>query len=167
MNHTVQSKLNWKTVLGGLAAVVAFVGSVVSILQWWHDRPHHKVAGEWTMTTQTLQSDLSAYRGMTLTYSIVIEQDGKSLTGKGEKLGEQLQNQPYREYEPKDRVPVELVGSLNGDAIQAMITEHGKIRETTGNFNWKLQSGSWQGTFESEAANSKGNTFLIPVLNGG
>jgi len=159
-------KSSWDKLFTGTVAVVGLVGSIVGIsvgvLPILQGR--HPVTGLWTLTTQTENSTEDSFKGMELTYTVNFTSDGGHITGTGEKLGQKLAGQSYMPYEPKARTPINIRGSFgfSGDSLDAVFTEAGEKRPTSGHLalKWDRKSKSWLGTFDSEAATSTGDASL-------
>lgn len=164
MDSVTTNKFSWGKLATGTVAIVGLVGSVVGIasgvLPGFEAR--HAPRGTWTLMTQTEHSTENNFKGMELKYSLNLTCNGTHITGKGEKLGEQLAGKGYTPYAGKARTPIYIDGSVDGNSLDALFTESGEIRKTSGHLalKWDGKSKSWFGTFDSEAATSSGTASL-------
>jgi hypothetical protein len=152
-------KINVGALIGGLVTLVTLVGGVLAIKQYIDQNPSN-VNGTWAMENVTENTSNSRYRNMKLTYRVVLVQNGNSFTGTGEKTGEQVEGKPVRELIGKERTPIEITGSVNGNSVHASFVDHGTERESDGAFDWTLKNGGWRGTFSASAADSSGSSVL-------
>jgi hypothetical protein len=89
-----------------------------------------------------------------LSFDLAISQNGKSFTGRGEKVSENGRSLPAT-----SRTPIRVEGSINGNRVEATFYEVGASRKTTGRFVWKINdTGELNGTFASTAAHTRGKS---------
>lgn len=159
-------KLTFRKIIAGTLTLLGLVGTVVSIATGVIPvlPGRHKVDGTWTLKTQTENSTENKYKGMELTYTVNLNREGTHITGKGHKQGEKLAGGTYTPYEGKARTSIDIDGSLDldGDSLNAVFTEEGERRQTSGHLELNWNGKSWAGTFNSEAAASSGTASLSP-----
>ena len=115
------------------------------------------LTGEWQVVNTVQKTAYKSFDNMNVGFRLKINQQGKELTGKGEKFSENGQTLP-----PASRTPIHVTGSIDGDKVVATFVEDGRLRRTNGRFVWRLQTRGDQlaGTFVSTAANSSGRSAL-------
>lgn len=151
--ETNRKKLTWGACAGALVTAVTLVCGAFEIFP--HLDPPPNINGSWIIETKTTDTSYSAFKNLDLTYTVQFVQDGNSFKGSGEKTTEN-----GREVEGKAHTPIRIMGTINGDSIDASFTEEGTVRESHGEFHWKLSKDSCVGTFLTTAANSKGTSSL-------
>jgi cytoskeletal protein RodZ len=118
------------------------------------------LSGGWTMTNEVQASELRTFRGLRLVYEIELLQDGANVSGTGHKLSEN-----GRALRGAARTPITLSGTVDGSRVHLTFREKGQRRESGGSFQFRLaDDGSLQGTFESDAAKSSGQSILRRAL---
>ncbi|MGH7961034.1 MAG: transglycosylase domain-containing protein [Candidatus Binatia bacterium] len=111
--------------------------------------------GWWELTNQIESTSYSAYQGLRLGYRLFLRQEGKRITGQGQKWAENGRGVPSSR-----QTPITLTGSINGSSVQVTFTEHGAQRRSGGSFHWQLSPDqtSLQGSFSSSAASTSGSS---------
>ncbi len=120
-----------------------------------HEFDVQDLNGEWKVINTVEKSALKTYENLQIGFRLTIEQRGKDFTARGEKVSENGRNLPAR-----NRTPIRVTGSIEGDTVLANFTEDGTARRTNGRFIWRLQNenAALTGRFVSAAANSSGKS---------
>ena len=120
-----------------------------------HEFDVQDLNGKWKVINTVEKSALKTYENLQVGFRLTIEQRGKDFTGRGEKVSENGRNLPAR-----NRTPIRVTGSIEGDTVLANFTEDGTARRTNGRFTWRLQNenAALTGRFVSAAANSSGKS---------
>lgn len=115
------------------------------------------LTGEWQVINTVQKTAYKSFDSMKVGFRLKINQQGKEITGKGEKFSENGQTLPAA-----NRTPIHVTGSIDGDKVVATFVEDGTMRRTNGRFVWKLQHGGDKlaGTFVSTAANTSGSSAV-------
>jgi hypothetical protein len=124
-----------------------------------HDQPlapeteRLNIAGEWMITNTVLETNYKPYRHLRLGFRLVVQQDGKTFTGVGEKQQENGHRVPRAA-----RRPIRVQGTIEGRShIAATFWEAGRSRPIRGTFRLTIQDrDSLTGTFVSTAADARG-----------
>jgi hypothetical protein len=96
---------------------------------------------------------------MEIGFALSIEQNGKGITGSGQKVSENGRTLPAG-----SRTPIQLKGQIDGDRIEATFYEQGTARKTNGRFVWRIdKAGRLTGTFVTNAARSSGKSTARKV----
>ena len=112
------------------------------------------LTGRWNVVNTVQKTSYRSYQHLKIGFDLSISQNGKTFTGKGEKVSENGRTLPAG-----NRTPIHVEGSIDGDRIEATFFEQGAVRKTTGRFVWKIdETGGLNGTFASSAANSSGKS---------
>jgi len=111
--------------------------------------------GSWEIRNVVSTTNHPAYRGLWITYRIVLHQDGDQLSGDGEKWAENGRRIPAAQ-----RTPIHVSGEIVGREVRVQFTERGNWRVSGGSFRWRLSpdGGSFSGTFASSAADTRGTS---------
>jgi cytoskeletal protein RodZ len=114
------------------------------------------LSGGWTMTNEVQTSALRTFQGLQLVYELELQHHGVIVSGTGRKISEN-----GRALRGSARTPITLSGTVDGDRVHVTFREQGRRRESGGNFEFQLASdGSLRGTFESDAAKSRGQSIV-------
>ena len=115
------------------------------------------LTGEWRVINTVEKTAYKSYDNLQVGFRLVIDQQGKEFTARGEKLSENGQTLPA-----DSRTPIRVTGSVDGDKVVATFVEDGRGRRTNGRFVWRLQNGgdALAGTFVSSAAKSSGRSAV-------
>ena len=134
------------TLVGALAAGLAIYDRVV-------DSTPFDLTGGWTIEHEIVKTTYSPYRGLLLGYRIHLLQQGKQLTGVGEKRTENGQELPSEAF-----TPIRLSGTVKGRSVSGTFEEEGARRKTSGTFFWEVSDdgNSLVGSYSSTAASSSG-----------
>jgi hypothetical protein len=116
------------------------------------------LTGEWRVINTVEKTTYKSFDNMQVGFRLVINQQGKEFTARGESYPENGRPLPVRH-----RTPIHVTGSIDGDKVVATFVEDGRMRQTNGRFVWKLQKGGLAGTFISTAANSSGRSSLTKL----
>ena len=144
------------TILGGLILALVFF--------YIREKgfPLPDVSGEWTVSSETVETSYKPYIGMLLKYKVIIFCEGPSITGTSEKIWESS-SKGEQTYTGRHRIRGEICGSiekkyLSKDKIKIHIVEHGELRDSTSYHDLIVdkQRRSMRGKFYSTAADSKG-----------
>ena len=73
------------TLLGIITTLLGIIGATMTIAEYFENRRLVNVSGEWIMTNKVKSTSHEPYQNMQLTYHLFLTQDGKRITGKGEK----------------------------------------------------------------------------------
>jgi len=113
------------------------------------------LTGNWTVVNTVDQTSYQAYKNMKVGFNVAINQTGKDFTGKGEKISENGRSLPGA-----SRTPIEVRGTIDGDKVEATLSESGAVRKTSGRFVWRIDktNGGLTGTFVSTAAGASGRS---------
>ena len=121
------------------------------------------ISGQWNLRIKILESTYNPYIGLQIDYIVHLLLQGDRITGRGEKVRDvKPTRELHYEYPNKDRVSFDLVGTLEknyfkSSKINLQITEAGTERITSTSYSLILKNSNFlEGTFESTAANSKG-----------
>ena len=148
------------SVLGGI--VLALLFFVWNDVYWKRDT----LMGVWTLTTTTESTTYDPYVGMVLTYDVILVQQGSNISGTGEKTSERTRSSGSHEYQPANRVRVELEGAIRyrffaSNLIDVHLKEQGRERETSSYLKLEyVDDHELSGTFLSTAADSRGTAVL-------
>jgi len=144
-------------VLGSLAST--FLLGVVALLR----ARVPNLSGVWTVTTTVNSTAWNPYRGMSVTYIVMLSQTGTTIEGVAEKVHEVLSDGGRREYVGVHRLRSEVTGGLVGNIFQKkefqlIFREQGELRNFVSTHRMSLVAGSdlMRGNFTSTAANSSG-----------
>jgi hypothetical protein len=114
--------------------------------------------GSWEIQNVISSTSYPAYRGLRLTYRIVLHQDGERISGDGEKWAENGQRIPAAQ-----RTPIHVSGEMAGREVRVRFTESGSRRDSGGSFRWRLSADGTRvaGTFASSAAAARGVSAAV------
>ena len=117
--------------------------------------------GHWMCILTYETSSLSKYKGMVLTYKVLLWQEGKKLYGTGEKTQAELQDGTKEIYDPGKRIQIEVSGYINKkyhtrSQIVFHIKEEGTLRKSSTIQIVKFKKGKLVGNFISTIADSAG-----------
>jgi hypothetical protein len=129
-----------------------------AILDSMRPRRAGDLSGSWEIQDVVGSTTYPEYRGLRLTYRIVLHQDGERISGDGEKWAENGRRIPASQ-----RTPIHLSGEMAGREVRVRFTESGKLRDSAGNFRWRLSADgtSFAGTFASGAAGARGVSAAV------
>jgi hypothetical protein len=159
--------MKMKGITKNVAASIISAILIALIFFVWNDffcKPSD-ISGVWQVECYVLKSNHSEYEGMTLFFDVLLQQNGREITGTGEKVAEKSKGGEKYEFERDKRVHIEITGKLRNnfiidDKVFLHFVEHGRIRESSTVENMKILSNKlMEGTFFSTAADSSGKTF--------
>lgn len=117
------------------------------------------LTGKWDVVNTVSKTSYNSFNNMEIGFALSIEQNGKGFTGSGQKVSENGRTLPAG-----SRTPIQVKGSINGDAVEATFYEQGTARHTNGRFVWRIdKAGRLTGTFNSTAARSSGKSTARKV----
>lgn len=152
----------WANVLGGVITST-IVGSVAYLLARMPN-----LSGVWTMHVDILDSDYNPYKGMKLTYIVMLSQSSGSLQGVAEKVHEVSKKNPLPgyHYQRAGRMHSTISGGIFGNVFQQkkfqlILHEEGEHRRYVSIADVEVQNdNSLKGSYTSTAANSRGTVTL-------
>jgi hypothetical protein len=129
-----------------------------AILDSMRPRRAGDLTGSWEIQNVVSSTDYPAYRGLRLTYRIVLHQDGERISGDGKKWAENGRRIPAAQ-----RTPIHLSGEMAGREVRVRFTESGNRRDSAGSFRWRLSADGtgFAGTFASSAAAARGVSAAV------
>lgn len=119
------------------------------------------LSGLWRFESETQSTSYNPYRGMKLTYLVLLWQEGPAIYGSGEKVREDL-NGAVRTYTGAQRSRIEIRGYLTKrylarSEVVLHFNEHSESRQSSTMQALKFEGrGKMGGTFASTVANSSG-----------
>ena len=121
-------------------------------------RQGENLNGSWEIRNVVNSTSVPGYRGLRLTYRILLRQEGGRISGDGEKWAENDRRIPAAQ-----RTPIHVSGEVVGREVRVRFTERGSRRVSAGSFRWRLSpdGGSFSGTFASNAADSRGSSAAV------
>ena len=134
-----------------IGTILGAVALLITIIQWVAPEKKTLLKGEWKMTSTVQEAKLSTYVGMEIGWQLLLIQDGKTVSGTGEKI-----RVNKNELDFKDRTRIELEGIIEDDAFTLQFIEKGKLRETVGVFTGTVKDDTFEGVFSQTASDSKG-----------
>lgn len=112
------------------------------------------LSGKWNVVNTVQKTSYRSYQDLKIGFDLSISQNGKNISGTGQKVSENGRSLPAN-----SRTPIEVTGSINGDHVEATFFEHGAVRKTNGRFVWRIdETGGLNGTFVSTAARTSGKS---------
>jgi hypothetical protein len=113
------------------------------------------LTGEWKLINHVEKTAYRSFDNLELGFRLVINQNGSKFTANGEKVSENGRSLPA-----SGRTPIQVIGSIEGDRVEATFFEEGKVRKTNGRFVWRIRrdGSGLEGTFVSSAARSSGKS---------
>ena len=142
-----------KTIIG-IGSIIGVLASGIAIVDYYNDKSLIDLNGQWIIT-DTIET--GKYKNTTIGFQVFITQDGKNFTGEGEKITLNGKNVIQKE---KSRLEL-VAGTIQSNIIRATFIEHGRKRETRGEFIWKkIEKKKLSGEFIS-TANSRGKSIAI------
>ncbi len=119
------------------------------------------LAGLWTFSAITEKTSYNPFKSMTLTYLVLLVQEGNRLIGTGEKIKE-VSSSGTREYEGQNRTRIQITGFITQRFLSKSecvihISEAGERRESSTMHTLKVtRKGPLIGTYVSTVANQIG-----------
>jgi len=139
-----------------IGILIGIIVGILKIVEYHESHPAINLNGEWKIINIVVSTSYSPYQDMQLGYRIFLQQDGKKITGKGEKWWENGKEIPSTAHSP-----IVIEGTLDGMMVTATFTEKGARRITSGSFIWTVSPDGrmLKGSFTSTAANSQGTSI--------
>ena len=165
MPHTVESSSSTKRwtfghVLGVVATAIGIIAGAVAIRDYLQKRPSYDLTGEWRLTNTIESTTYRPFKSLRLGYRLFVRQHGVEFDGNGEKWSENDVDIPSGQHSP-----ITVNGTIDGPRVKATFAERGARRETTGTFEWTLDTSArtMAGRFTSTAADSSGSSRVERV----
>ena len=139
-----------------IGILMGIIGVILGIIEYRESHPSINLTGEWKIINTIDSTSYPLYQDMQLGYRIFLQQDGKKITGEGEKCWENGKEIPSTAHSP-----ISIEGTLDGMVVTATCTEKGARRSTSGSFIWTVSPDGrmLKGSFTSTAANSQGTSI--------
>ena len=148
-----------KKVITFTVACLSLYGVILGILQYHQGTVPHNLVGEWKLNLKINSTSYNTYQGMSVGYKLFLNQNGKVITGQGEKWLVNNKEIPFNQHSP-----ISMDGTLNGNNLVLSFKLKGSKRETVGAFVLKVQNqNKLVGTFSTTGANSKGDVVFNKV----
>lgn len=129
------------------------------------------LSGVWRFESETIATSFNTYRGMKLTYLVLVWQEGPSVYGSGEKVSENLDGK-IRTYTGSDRSRIAIrgyltKGYLSRSRVMLHLDEQSSSRQSSTMQSLHLEhKGRMHGTFASTIANSSGRVLWTRGADG-
>lgn len=141
--------------------------SAVAGVAFWRARVPD-LSGVWTMNVHVQKTDYNPYRGMKLTYIVMLSQSGGQLSGVAEKVHEvsKLNPDPGYHYQKSGRMHSAVSGGIFGNLFQKkkfqlIINEAGKERSYISTLELRVEhKDTFKGSYVSTASNASGTVTL-------
>ena len=145
-----------KHIFGYIGILMGIIVAILVIIEYHESHPSINLNGEWKIINIVDSTSYPLYQDMQLGYRIFLQQDGKKITGKGEKCWENGKEIPSTAHSL-----IVIEGTLDGMILTATFTEEGARRITSGSFIWTVSPDGrmLKGSFTSTAANSQGTSI--------
>lgn len=151
--------------VGGVLAT-AIVGSAA----YWRTRVPD-ISGVWMMTVRVDKSEFNPYKGMKITYIVMLSQRAGNVSGSAEKVYEiSTKNPKGYHYQKSSRMQSRVSGGVLGNVFQRktfqlLFDEAGEHRSYISTVTLRRKhAGLLVGTYDSTAANSSGAVTLTKGL---
>ena len=125
------------------------------------------ISGVWTMTVTVRESDRNPFKGMKLTYIVMLAQRGGAVSGNAEKVYEvSIINPCGYHYQKSARMQSDISGGVLGNVFQSknfqlLFKESGLHRPYISTVNLRVAHATLLvGTYQSTAANSSGTISM-------
>ena len=139
-------------IFGGIGTIITTFFGINSLKDWYGEKYVHVVEGRWELYNTIEETTYPKYKGLEIGYVLFIEQEGKVISGDGEKTYENERLLPS-----KARTPIKVSGTIDGKELTLKVTEkgdrdiHGMIKLKVTDIKTELK-----GSFSTAAANSSG-----------
>ena len=155
-----------KNIIGSLFS--AFI--IALVLGVWNDYYFKKenITGYWKVSFVTTESSYNKYIGLKTYYDFILNQNGRTIIGTGEKISEDSVN-GIIEYENGKRAHLNLTAGINykvfsASTIDLIYKENGRKRESSTVLKLTIESSNKiTGSFISTIASSKGTVIFERV----
>lgn len=119
------------------------------------------LTGQWKVVNIVKTTSYRSFNDLKIAFRLRIKQTGPDFTAEGEKLSENGRMLPV-----SHRTPIRVIGTIDGERVEATFIEEGMRRKTSGRFVWRIeQAGAGlTGTFASTAASSSGKSAATKEL---
>jgi len=169
MKNTLFSK---KFIIGVYCSVVSAVVVTLLFFVWrsYCNCPYD-VSGLWIFRTDTQESTHDEYKGLSVYFEAVLQQNDLGIIGTGEKIAEKATEGHRYDYERINRVRIEISGSVKNNLFkndQVIIhwVEHGRKRDTSSYLDLHVvDKNIMEGSFLSTAADSVGVVYCHRKTN--
>ena len=150
-----------KAVVACIAAIAAFYGTVLGIIQYHENRSGYDLNGEWALDLKIESTSYNPYKNLRVGYKIYLAQNDRYITGKGEKWWINGNETPFSQHDP-----IFVSGIIRDKDLPLSFTLKGSNRETVGIFNLEIMSNKKLiGTFSTTGANSRGSVVMSRPSN--
>ncbi len=147
-------KLVWsrlKAFIAVVGGVVAFTAATAGVLQYLKSNPSVDITGTWELSLVVEETTYSPFRGMEVDYLLFLQQDGTSITGRGEKWAVNGEELPSSQHDP-----IDLRGTISGGSLDLVFNVFGARRQSAGHLRLELSDDQAAGDFRWTAAASSG-----------
>ncbi len=122
--------------------------------------PTPDIGGEWQFKTTVTKTTYNPYKGMILTFNVLLQQHEVEITGSGEKVSEFYKGE-QKEYIGAERVSIQITGKVKKklfgeDEVHLRFTEHGKLRDSSTMQKLIIKADKLDGTYTSTVADQSG-----------
>ena len=93
--------------------------------------PPPDLSGRWKFTINYDETELTRFKNMQVTYQALVVQEDLTLSGLGEKMSAVSPTITRENYQPKDRVNVEMSGYIKNLRLSSHRASGGKLTATT------------------------------------
>ena len=150
----------------GLEILATVIGGVVLSLMFFvfsdfiHTTPN--LSGRWYFVNETRSTSYNPFRGLKVTYTVLLTQEGAKVFGTGEKIEDELDGKSTR-YSGQDRVHITVSGYLQNnfllkDTLNIHYVEQGRARSSSTLHNLvRFSDTAMGGEFFSTIADSEGS----------
>lgn len=113
------------------------------------------LSGRWNLMTRVDDASQASYEGLRLGFHLELRQDGRRVTGHGQKWTENGRTLP-----DGARTPIDLEGTIEKGRLELRFTEYGARRDSAGRLSLRQTAGGeFRGAFTSDAARSAGTAI--------
>jgi len=116
-------------------------------------RAAQDLTGKWTVVNTVDTTSYQPFKNMKIGFDVSINQNGRTFTGKGQKISENGRSIPAN-----SRTPIQLQGTIDGNRVEATFFEEGTGRKSNGRFVWRIDNSGLTGIFATTAARSSGKS---------
>jgi hypothetical protein len=128
------------------------------------------VSGAWSFESETLSTSYNPYKGLKLTYLVLLWQEGRVIHGTGEKVREDADG-VVKTYTGAQRSRIDVRGYMTKryftkSEVVLHFYEHGEKRVSSTMQALKIVANTMEGTYVSTIANSSGRTRWMRETEG-
>lgn len=142
-----------KTLGALIVGIAAVVGLAIQLHEYSERRLNIAVAGWWSFEFRVTSTTYRPYNGLVYGYKVSITQDGKDVTGVGEKRWENGVEVPFTQH-----TQIELIGFSTRTDVRLSYKLKGAKRDTFGTITLSPSDDGalLVGSFSGTAANARG-----------